>query len=1528
MSIGDVTPRNTWKAFPKIALYNETDQKAHQAATSPHNDLPEPTAGQKESGDYAKGHVTIAGLPIAIENPQGSTRRGVDADGQEWSVTMRTHYGYLVGTLGADGDEVDVILMPGTEPDFAGDVYVIEQIDPSTGEFDEHKVVIGAFDEDQAIEAYHANYDDDWQGFGGIKSLDMAAFKEWLSQPPDGMMFDSLGQGIGAITEQDVQDDPLGVLDACLGVLEARQAAINNVRADWRTSQPLVRRYANQLVAAGVIKREDLKPVWSEINSLINAIERSLGLAITNMLAGTVGHDGLPDGQVMPTTMDEKANVLQKYGFITEVHGRWKYSTQNGKYPHLSADTEAKAVESAWPWFIKSKTSELRTKEQKYTDSVAEFQARMDKKYGGMSDADLQKEITRLTAIKDSLHAAGRREFNGNGDRRTSAAVANDGAREAGEILMHLRSYVASKPALASEGVGGFSGNDDQNIKYLSNKILADQNLVQQARVNNKDSLADYWLGTKSPIFDIILNDIDSLDADFVNRIFNDASFKKSFINKLIDYITPILPSADDVHLLQDAKPIKDSPSIQADGLLPFPWDEVNQGFYHSTRNSEATTNGFNQRYIDTVRGAMEKARPHIETVEQQVAFDQANSELQAQFISKIKRLAASRSGVYSGFMAGGSKLNTRQVERRGNSFDKTAIEIEKWMDNTAPDFIYDAVRSAMNNEQRQRERQQQQDAADTVVDQAAMDLWGLLTSTLPTKFAGSEVKAIGFSRDGLPSSLTIGGGWDPIKFTSLYKNKPYSVETLVNRLKAKGFDVPTKASQIKKSGSQTGTKKMTFNPDYKTITMDEWKRKSRDYKTIKDGQRYIFGMTESGASGLIPVNVVKSLAAFDSIGSELQGITDQDIQDDPLAVLDLCLGVLDVQSSAIMPTGRENTVKTAKGTKIGTKFMVIEADQLITSHDASGKENPLFPQELQPRDRSREASQTWVQKVAANLDPDSLGRTGRADSGAPIIGSDRVVESGNGRSMAIKLAYERGTAEEYRQFILDDAEYFGLDPDAIEAMNQPVLVRVRTTDIDRRVFTVEANQDDKLTFSATERARSDAKRLDDNLIGLFAPGEDGDLLTSGNQRFIQGFLKSLGDTESAQYMTTDGKPTKALVDRIKAAVFSKAYNDDRLLEMMADETKPEIQNVLNALGAAAPRFIEAQAYGRMATESVAEQVVDSIEQSLDQRVVDAVVNATNVLLASRAVGQDITEYVRQQGLFEDIDEGVAALAVFLAKNGRSAKRMGIAFKAMADFVKNDALDQTNNGLFGEPMPPSMVDVVAAANHRLVSIYGDEQNNNIGLFDSLKYDEVVQAEDAITRRIKTCLLKIEGFEKSENGIKYQNHRELLFGHYDDSKNSKILTCWEGEHDLVFEIGGYDQIEIDDLIKDVCDRLAVSASATQGLFDGMSSSFPTFVETATFSKKASIFLEYEQVNLLEFMLIENPERGDVISGGRGLRKIRLPRPGTGKSGGVRVIYYLANQHGKIVLLDLYPKSEKDNLSRSELESLVKAAQEYM
>ncbi|MCE6003367.1 hypothetical protein KSB07_03205 [Acinetobacter junii] len=448
----------------------------------------------------------------------------------------------------------------------------------------------------------------------------------------------------------------------------------------------------------------------------------------------------------------------------------------------------------------------------------------------------------------------------------------------------------------------------------------------------------------------------------------------------------------------------------------------------------------------------------------------------------------------------------------------------------------------------------------------------------------------------------------------------------------------------------------------------------------------------------------------FDSIDEDGQWVLDK--IDSMIAVLQNLHG-----GENKVLKGRSNNVKTAKGTKVSTLFAVLEADQVIASHTATGAENPNYPQELQPRDRSRESSQAWVQKTSNTLDPESLGRSGRADTGAPIVGDDLVVESGNGRTMAIQLAYERGNADEYKEWLIDEAEYFGFSADQINQFKQPILVRIRTSEIDRIQFTVEANQDDKLSFSATERAKTDARRLDENLLSLFTPGEDGDLITASNQKFIQGFLKSLGETEAAQYIGTDGKPTQALVTRMKAAIFSKAYNDDRLLEMMADQTKPDLQNMLNALGAAAPKFIEAQAVSRGDVQDVSSSIVDGIEQALDKRVTNAIIDAANTILAAKQNDQDIVEFVKQQGLFGDLGEGVPELAVFLSKNSRSAKKMSLLFKAMAAFAEKQAIDGQNMGLFGEPEPVSIKDAINYAVNVIEDNYGD--NANLSMFDSI-----------------------------------------------------------------------------------------------------------------------------------------------------------------------------------------------------------------
>lgn len=169
-----------FQAGNDIALTPEADA-AHAAATSPLNDLPEPSQAQKEAGNYKVGRMRIAGMDISVENPQGSVRRGTDADGKPWETPMRHHYGYFRGTTATDGDKLDVFVVPGTPEDYRGPVFVVDQVDPKTGKLDEHKVILGAKDEADAEQIYRSNYTADWQGLGAMTRLPMAAFKAWAT---------------------------------------------------------------------------------------------------------------------------------------------------------------------------------------------------------------------------------------------------------------------------------------------------------------------------------------------------------------------------------------------------------------------------------------------------------------------------------------------------------------------------------------------------------------------------------------------------------------------------------------------------------------------------------------------------------------------------------------------------------------------------------------------------------------------------------------------------------------------------------------------------------------------------------------------------------------------------------------------------------------------------------------------------------------------------------------------------------------------------------------------------------------------------------------------------------------------------------------------------------------------------------------------------------------------------------------------------------------------------------------------------
>lgn len=134
-------------------------QAAVEAASAEVNT--EPTEAQKKAGNYKKGHVTIGSFDITIENPAGSVRRGVDADGKEWSTTMANAYGEIRGTQSVDGDPIDVFLASDMDAWNGRKVFVVDQTN-ADGSFDEHKVMLGFNDKDDAMAAYLANYNETW----------------------------------------------------------------------------------------------------------------------------------------------------------------------------------------------------------------------------------------------------------------------------------------------------------------------------------------------------------------------------------------------------------------------------------------------------------------------------------------------------------------------------------------------------------------------------------------------------------------------------------------------------------------------------------------------------------------------------------------------------------------------------------------------------------------------------------------------------------------------------------------------------------------------------------------------------------------------------------------------------------------------------------------------------------------------------------------------------------------------------------------------------------------------------------------------------------------------------------------------------------------------------------------------------------------------------------------------------------------------------------------------------------------------
>lgn len=169
-------------ALPGPKSAETVDNEAHQAAASPTNDK---TASKEQilAGNAELGHTNVSGLDLSIENPAGTERVDLKHEPPKWRTQMRDHYGYIRGTTSIDGEHVDVFVKNGTAKDWAGAVYVVDQVVPSTGKPDEHKVMLGYGSVEEAKAAYLAHYAPGWKGMKAISALPFDTFKRWVYSP-------------------------------------------------------------------------------------------------------------------------------------------------------------------------------------------------------------------------------------------------------------------------------------------------------------------------------------------------------------------------------------------------------------------------------------------------------------------------------------------------------------------------------------------------------------------------------------------------------------------------------------------------------------------------------------------------------------------------------------------------------------------------------------------------------------------------------------------------------------------------------------------------------------------------------------------------------------------------------------------------------------------------------------------------------------------------------------------------------------------------------------------------------------------------------------------------------------------------------------------------------------------------------------------------------------------------------------------------------------------------------------------------
>ncbi len=334
----------------------------------------------------------------------------------------------------------------------------------------------------------------------------------------------------------------------------------------------------------------------------------------------------------------------------------------------------------------------------------------------------------------------------------------------------------------------------------------------------------------------------------------------------------------------------------------------------------------------------------------------------------------------------------------------------------------------------------------------------------------------------------------------------------------------------------------------------------------------------------------------------------------------------------------------------------VVDLFSLIPSHTDAMAPNPDYPAELQPRIRDRASSRQQIAQIAANLKPEAiLVDSGTLDRGMPIVGPDLVVESGNGRVLALRKA-KTDHPDNYKAYVgilrLAVKEKYPELLAAASEIESPALVRVRLTEVDRVAFAASSNEATTLSMSPLEQALQDAGRITDEALATLEVSEsqsvDQALLSATNRPLVSHFVGALAANERAALVGAAGELNTLGLQRLKGALFAKVYPGEaghRLTKAFVESLDPVLKNVESAMFESLPAMAKAEGLIRSGARAADLSLADDLAKSVD------------MLARLKSTNQVAEDFIRQASAFgRELTPEQERLLVFLEAQGRSRK--------------------------------------------------------------------------------------------------------------------------------------------------------------------------------------------------------------------------------------------------------------------------------